>query len=166
MPKKRPRVAGAPARTMLQDWIIIFCARKIFSVGISMPRSPRATMMASLLSRMSRKFCRPSWFSTLLMIFIARPLGPSTYAAPHRMLARRSARRRHRGARGQEMGHMQPASLHPLLSGRASARANSGGRHAGYIQGVVSPRFCRPLPSLQPGPHAAMAEAGGGTLRM
>lgn len=48
------------APTMLQDWIIIFCARKIFSVGISMPRSPRATMMASLFSRMSLKFCRPS----------------------------------------------------------------------------------------------------------
>ena len=63
---------------MLQAWIIIFCARKIFSVGISMPRSPRATMMASLFSRISSKFCSPSWFSTLLMILIARPLGPST----------------------------------------------------------------------------------------
>ena len=63
---------------MLQAWIIIFCARKIFSVGISMPRSPRATMMASLFSKISSKFCSPSWFSTLLMILIARPLGPST----------------------------------------------------------------------------------------
>jgi hypothetical protein len=31
----------------LHFWIISFCARKIFSVGISMPRSPRATMMES-----------------------------------------------------------------------------------------------------------------------
>ena len=33
---------------MSQAWIIVFCARKIFSVGISMPRSPREIMMASL----------------------------------------------------------------------------------------------------------------------
>ena len=70
---------------MLHCWIIIFCAKKIFSVGISMPRSPRATMMASLFSKMSSKFCRPSWFSTLLMIFICRPLGPSTCAQQGRL---------------------------------------------------------------------------------
>ena len=34
-------MTGLPAR--LHFWIISFCARKIFSVGISMPRSPRAT---------------------------------------------------------------------------------------------------------------------------
>jgi len=34
-------MTGLPAK--LHFWIIIFCARKIFSVGISMPRSPRAT---------------------------------------------------------------------------------------------------------------------------
>jgi hypothetical protein len=34
-------MTGLPA--WLHCWIIIFCARKIFSVGISIPRSPRAT---------------------------------------------------------------------------------------------------------------------------
>ena len=62
----------------LHFWIIIFCARKIFSVGISMPRSPRATMTASPVSRMSSKLTRPSWFSTLLMILMPRPCGPRT----------------------------------------------------------------------------------------
>ena len=69
-------ITGLP--TMLHFWIIIFWARKIFSVGISMPRSPRATMMASDASRMASKFCRPSWFSTLLMILMPAPSAPST----------------------------------------------------------------------------------------
>lgn len=45
------QVMGLPAR--LQRPIIIFWARKTFSVGISMPRSPRATMMPSLASMIS-----------------------------------------------------------------------------------------------------------------
>mmetsp|Transcript_61558 Transcript_61558/g.161715 ORF Transcript_61558/g.161715 Transcript_61558/m.161715 type:complete len:230 (-) Transcript_61558:236-925(-) len=56
--------------------MIIFCARKTFSGGISMPRSPRATMMASLASMMASMFFRPSSFSILEMILIWRPLGP------------------------------------------------------------------------------------------
>lgn len=45
------QMTGFPAR--LQRPIIIFWARKTFSAGISMPRSPRATMMPSLASRIS-----------------------------------------------------------------------------------------------------------------
>mmetsp|Transcript_26039 Transcript_26039/g.77585 ORF Transcript_26039/g.77585 Transcript_26039/m.77585 type:complete len:230 (+) Transcript_26039:825-1514(+) len=56
--------------------MIIFCARKTFSGGISMPRSPRATMMPSLSSMMASMFFRPSSFSILEMILIWRPLGP------------------------------------------------------------------------------------------
>lgn len=44
-------VIGLPA--LLQRPIIIFWARKTFSVGISIPRSPRATMMPSLASMIS-----------------------------------------------------------------------------------------------------------------
>ena len=39
-----------------------------FSTGISMPRSPRATMMPSVASRISSKLCRPAAFSILEMI--------------------------------------------------------------------------------------------------
>lgn len=34
-----------------------------------MPRSPRATMMPSVLLRMASKFSRPCWFSILAMIY-------------------------------------------------------------------------------------------------
>ena len=67
---------GLPAR--LQRPIIIFCARKIFSVGISMPRSPRATITPSVASRISSNRLTPSWFSILQMILMLRPLSPST----------------------------------------------------------------------------------------
>lgn len=42
---------GLPA--LLQRPIIIFCARKTFSAGISIPRSPRATIIPSLASMIS-----------------------------------------------------------------------------------------------------------------
>lgn len=45
------QMTGFPAR--LHRPIIIFWARKTFSAGISMPRSPRATMIPSLASRIS-----------------------------------------------------------------------------------------------------------------
>lgn len=45
------QVIGLPA--LLQRPIIIFWARKTFSVGISIPRSPRATMIPSLASMIS-----------------------------------------------------------------------------------------------------------------
>mmetsp|Transcript_7845 Transcript_7845/g.35071 ORF Transcript_7845/g.35071 Transcript_7845/m.35071 type:complete len:232 (+) Transcript_7845:2527-3222(+) len=67
---------GLPAA--LHFSIMSFCARKIFSVGISMPRSPRATITPSLSSRMSSKFTRPSWFSTLEMILMDLPASPRT----------------------------------------------------------------------------------------
>ena len=48
----------------LHLWIIIFCAINIFSVGISICRSPLATMIPSDSFRMASKFTKPSWFST------------------------------------------------------------------------------------------------------
>ena len=70
---------GLPAR--LHRPIIIFCARKIFSVGISMPRSPRATITPSVDSRISSNRLTPSWFSIFEMILILRPLSPRTCCA-------------------------------------------------------------------------------------
>lgn len=45
------QVMGLPILMHLP--VIIFWAMKTFSVGISMPKSPRATMMPSLASRIS-----------------------------------------------------------------------------------------------------------------
>ena len=53
---------------MLHLVIIIFCARQTFSDGISMPRSPRATITPSVYFRMSSKLRMPSSFSILQMI--------------------------------------------------------------------------------------------------
>ena len=72
---------GLPAR--LQRRIMDFCTQNIFSSGISMPRSPRATMMPSDSRRMSSKLASPSWFSTLAMMRM--PVGgelPHTSSAP------------------------------------------------------------------------------------
>ena len=44
-------ITGFPARLALR--IIIFCTQKMRSRGISMPRSPLATMMPSLAARMA-----------------------------------------------------------------------------------------------------------------
>ena len=53
---------------MLHLVIIIFCASATFSEGISMPRSPRATMTPSVYLRISSKFSMPASFSILQMI--------------------------------------------------------------------------------------------------
>ena len=90
-------MTGFPA--LLHRPIIIFCARKTFSVGISIPRSPRATMMPSDASRISSnlkyytpKYClkngkgkqirkhsnllTPSWFSIFAIILMFFPASP------------------------------------------------------------------------------------------
>mmetsp|Transcript_24424 Transcript_24424/g.37111 ORF Transcript_24424/g.37111 Transcript_24424/m.37111 type:complete len:203 (-) Transcript_24424:298-906(-) len=54
-------------------WIIHFWAIQIFSMGISIPRSPRATMMPSATSKISSKFAIPSTFSILAMILMLSP---------------------------------------------------------------------------------------------
>mmetsp|Transcript_32592 Transcript_32592/g.103865 ORF Transcript_32592/g.103865 Transcript_32592/m.103865 type:complete len:230 (-) Transcript_32592:752-1441(-) len=54
--------------TMLHLWMMRFCAVTTFSGGISIPRSPRATMTPSVARRMSSKLSRPSWFSIFEMI--------------------------------------------------------------------------------------------------
>mmetsp|Transcript_24275 Transcript_24275/g.63288 ORF Transcript_24275/g.63288 Transcript_24275/m.63288 type:complete len:221 (+) Transcript_24275:536-1198(+) len=57
----------------LQIWIIFFCSLNTLSGGISMPRSPRATMTASVSLQIDSKFSRPSWFSILEMILTRLP---------------------------------------------------------------------------------------------
>mmetsp|Transcript_13569 Transcript_13569/g.42489 ORF Transcript_13569/g.42489 Transcript_13569/m.42489 type:complete len:294 (-) Transcript_13569:464-1345(-) len=69
------QMIGLPARLHLA--IIIFCATKTLCAGISMPRSPRATITPSVTARISSKLRMPSWFSILEMILTWRPLAPS-----------------------------------------------------------------------------------------
>ena len=64
-------MTGLP--TWLHFLIIHFWATKTLEGGISMPRSPLATMMPSALSRISSKLLRPSWFSILAMILMCEP---------------------------------------------------------------------------------------------
>ena len=56
--------------------IICFCARNTFSVGISMPRSPRATIIPSEACMISSKFDVPCWFSIFEMMRISLPFSP------------------------------------------------------------------------------------------
>mmetsp|Transcript_16021 Transcript_16021/g.47544 ORF Transcript_16021/g.47544 Transcript_16021/m.47544 type:complete len:378 (-) Transcript_16021:455-1588(-) len=63
---------------MLALVIIIFCASGTFSTGISMPRSPRATMMPSVTSRISSKLSSPAAFSILEMILTWWPPASSS----------------------------------------------------------------------------------------
>mmetsp|Transcript_46230 Transcript_46230/g.104173 ORF Transcript_46230/g.104173 Transcript_46230/m.104173 type:complete len:315 (+) Transcript_46230:431-1375(+) len=65
------QITGLPA--MLHLAIIIFCARNTFSVGISIPRSPRATITPSVSARISSKLRIPSWFSIFEMIRMRFP---------------------------------------------------------------------------------------------
>mmetsp|Transcript_3863 Transcript_3863/g.10083 ORF Transcript_3863/g.10083 Transcript_3863/m.10083 type:complete len:232 (-) Transcript_3863:267-962(-) len=65
---------GLPAARHLL--IISFCSRNTFSGGISMPRSPRATITPSVAARISSNLSRPSWFSILEMILIFLPSLP------------------------------------------------------------------------------------------
>lgn len=69
-------ITGLPNQLHLS--IMYFWARKTFSVGISIPRSPLATIIPSDVFMISSKFSRPSWFSILLIILIWAPLTPST----------------------------------------------------------------------------------------
>mmetsp|Transcript_5733 Transcript_5733/g.18938 ORF Transcript_5733/g.18938 Transcript_5733/m.18938 type:complete len:272 (+) Transcript_5733:817-1632(+) len=59
-------ITNLPA--MLHLVIIIFCASATFSEGISIPRSPRATITPSVYLRISSKFSMPASFSILQMI--------------------------------------------------------------------------------------------------
>mmetsp|Transcript_19376 Transcript_19376/g.36405 ORF Transcript_19376/g.36405 Transcript_19376/m.36405 type:complete len:201 (-) Transcript_19376:495-1097(-) len=61
----------------LHFMIIIFCTSPTFSMSISMPMSPRATMMPSLAAMISSMLLMPSWFSILEMILTERPRMPS-----------------------------------------------------------------------------------------
>mmetsp|Transcript_67918 Transcript_67918/g.162591 ORF Transcript_67918/g.162591 Transcript_67918/m.162591 type:complete len:253 (-) Transcript_67918:45-803(-) len=63
---------------MLHFVISHFCARATFSDGISIPRSPRATMMPSVSRMISSMFARPASFSILEMIFTFCPPASSS----------------------------------------------------------------------------------------
>mmetsp|Transcript_19420 Transcript_19420/g.48537 ORF Transcript_19420/g.48537 Transcript_19420/m.48537 type:complete len:366 (-) Transcript_19420:508-1605(-) len=65
------QITNLPA--MLHLVIIIFCASATFSEGISMPRSPRATITPSVYLRMSSMLDTPSSFSILEMIWMLAP---------------------------------------------------------------------------------------------
>ena len=51
---------------------------RTFSLGISMPMSPLATIMPSLAAMISARFLMPCWFSIFGMIQMSLPFSPST----------------------------------------------------------------------------------------
>ena len=59
---------------MLAFFTISFCTIGTRSIGISTPRSPRATITASTSPRISFKFSIPSDFSNLAMILAVQPM--------------------------------------------------------------------------------------------
>mmetsp|Transcript_22569 Transcript_22569/g.74840 ORF Transcript_22569/g.74840 Transcript_22569/m.74840 type:complete len:206 (-) Transcript_22569:446-1063(-) len=63
-----------------QHLTIFFWMMGTSSGFISTPRSPRATMTASVAATMPSKLARPSWFSIFEMILIALPPAPSRTA--------------------------------------------------------------------------------------
>lgn len=80
-------MTGLPAR--LHFAIIIFWAMKTWLAGISMPRSPRATMTPSVSRRISSKLAQPCRFSSLEMILMFLPFSPR-----HSRISRTSSPRR------------------------------------------------------------------------
>ncbi len=70
------QMTGLPA--MLHRAMSFFWAAKTSAAGISIPRSPRATMTPSVASRISLKLLRPWRFSILAMIWMFLPSGPRT----------------------------------------------------------------------------------------
>mmetsp|Transcript_103460 Transcript_103460/g.178234 ORF Transcript_103460/g.178234 Transcript_103460/m.178234 type:complete len:258 (-) Transcript_103460:923-1696(-) len=67
------QTTGLPTKLQLE--IMYFWAMNTFSGGISIPKSPRATMIPSATVRMSSRLSQPSWFSILATIIILSP-GP------------------------------------------------------------------------------------------
>ena len=59
-------ITGFPA--LLHFLIIIFCMKGTSSAGTSTPKSPLATMIPSLNSKISSKLSTPSWLSILGII--------------------------------------------------------------------------------------------------
>mmetsp|Transcript_114300 Transcript_114300/g.158683 ORF Transcript_114300/g.158683 Transcript_114300/m.158683 type:complete len:235 (-) Transcript_114300:328-1032(-) len=78
--------------------IIIFCAIQTFSIGISMPRSPRATITPSVSARMASKFRTPSWFSILETMRMRLPMTGSA-ATRHARTSRTSCALRMKDAK-------------------------------------------------------------------
>mmetsp|Transcript_10821 Transcript_10821/g.33820 ORF Transcript_10821/g.33820 Transcript_10821/m.33820 type:complete len:216 (+) Transcript_10821:1263-1910(+) len=69
-------ITGFPAALHLR--MISFCAKTTFSIGISMPKSPRPTMIPSLSCRISSMHRRPATFSIFAMMRMALPFCPKT----------------------------------------------------------------------------------------
>mmetsp|Transcript_6758 Transcript_6758/g.16420 ORF Transcript_6758/g.16420 Transcript_6758/m.16420 type:complete len:310 (+) Transcript_6758:793-1722(+) len=69
-------MTGLAARLHLR--MMDFWATKTFAGGISIPRSPRATITPSVAARMASKLSRPSWFSILEKILMCFPSSPRT----------------------------------------------------------------------------------------
>ena len=81
-------MTGLPA--MLHIAIIFFWAANTSAAGISIPRSPRATMTPSVSFKISAKLLRPCLFSILAMIWMCWPSSPRTWridliSSPRRM---------------------------------------------------------------------------------
>merc|ERR1719458_1464819 len=70
------QMTAFPAR--LHSAIIAFCAMNTFSVGISIPISPRATISPSLQAMISVRFLMPCWFSILGITQMFFPFSPNT----------------------------------------------------------------------------------------
>mmetsp|Transcript_30124 Transcript_30124/g.84134 ORF Transcript_30124/g.84134 Transcript_30124/m.84134 type:complete len:348 (+) Transcript_30124:380-1423(+) len=68
-------ITGLPARLHLAT--TLFCTANTSCAGISMPRSPRATMIPSLAAMMASTFSTPSWFSILDITMMCCPASPS-----------------------------------------------------------------------------------------
>ena len=68
------QMTGLP--NLLHSAIICFWAMNTFSVGISIPMSPLATMVPSLALMISVRFLIPCWFSILEMIQMFLPFSP------------------------------------------------------------------------------------------
>mmetsp|Transcript_7494 Transcript_7494/g.22849 ORF Transcript_7494/g.22849 Transcript_7494/m.22849 type:complete len:215 (-) Transcript_7494:446-1090(-) len=99
---------GLPTR--LHFRMIIFCTWNIFSIGISMPRSPRATMMPSEAAMISSMLSRPSSFSIFEMMRTPE-LAPSVSRTSATSLALRT-----KDAATKSMPSARPHSVRSSLS--------------------------------------------------
>ncbi|EEQ36029.1 hypothetical protein CLUG_00151 [Clavispora lusitaniae ATCC 42720] len=57
-----------------------FCTTRTCGAGISIPKSPSATMTPSVSFKMSSKLLTPCWFSILAMIWMSLPSSPKTFS--------------------------------------------------------------------------------------
>mmetsp|Transcript_40492 Transcript_40492/g.106845 ORF Transcript_40492/g.106845 Transcript_40492/m.106845 type:complete len:234 (+) Transcript_40492:1415-2116(+) len=130
------QMTGLPA--MLHLAIIIFCARKTFSAGISMPRSPRATITPSVSARISSKLRIPSWFSIFEMIRTRAPTSGSA-ATRHARTSRTSDALRMKDAKTMSTFSPTPHARSALSFSDSAGRSTStsGRLHPFFEPSVV-----------------------------